>query len=432
MPENSDLGKIVPMSGTYDLSNQTTKETTRHEAALSARIAQAAQLGQMRITAIRTHVLQYDLEEELGYSQQYYTKRTAHLVEVQTDAGITGWGECFGGGNIAFANKTIVERVIEPMVVGMDPLEREVIWHKVYNLMRDHGQKGMPIQALSGVDIALWDIFGKASGVPVYKLLGGAFRERIEVYGYGMMLQRRPDLKESFAAESAKIREAGFNAMKMKIGLGPGVDIELVEAVRNAIGSGTGLMVDANHAYTTREAIGLGRRFEELGVRWFEEPVAPEDRSGYRELCEALDINIAGGEAEFTRWGFRDLIVNRAVDILQPEVCALGGITEFQKVVALATAHFVPVVNHVWGSAIAVGVNLHLLAALPDFPGAAHPVQPMLEYDTTPNRFREELLAEPLNILEQVKASGGTVALPEKPGLGVDPDPDFIRHYEVS
>jgi D-galactarolactone cycloisomerase len=386
----------------------------------------------MKITAIRSHVLQYDLEEELGYSQQYYLKRTTHLVEISTDEGLTGWGECFGGGDIAFANKAIVERVIQPMVLGMDPLAREVIWHKVYNLLRDHGQKGMPLQALSGVDIALWDLAGKVHGVPLYRLLGGAFRERIPVYGYGMMLQRVPDLKERFAADSQAIRDAGYKAMKMKIGIDPKTDIELVETVRNAIGDDTGLMVDANHAYTAREAIPLGRELERLGVAWFEEPVAPEDKQGYRDLCTALDMPIAGGEGEFTRWGFRDLIRERCVDVLQPEVCGLGGITEYLKVRALAEAHFLPIVNHVWGSAVAVATNMHLLAALPDLPGGAHPVQPMLEYDTTPNRFREELLTEPLRVGEQVKESGGTVALPGGPGLGVEPDPDFLKHFSVS
>jgi D-galactarolactone cycloisomerase len=386
----------------------------------------------MKITGIRSHVLQYDLDEELGYSQQYYLKRTTHLVEITTDEGITGWGECFGGGDIAFANKAIVERVIQPMVLGMDPLEREVIWHKVYNLLRDHGQKGMPIQSLSGVDIALWDLAGKIHGVPVYRLLGGAFRDRIQVYGYGMMLQRVPDLKERFAAESAAISAAGYKAMKMKVGRGVKEDIALVETVRDAIGPDIGLMVDANHAYTAREAIPLGRELERLGVAWFEEPVAPEDRQGYRDLCLALDMPIAGGEGEFTRWGFRDLIHNRCVDVLQPEVCGLGGITEYLKVRALAEAHFMPIVNHVWGSAVAVATNMHLLAALPDLPGGAHPVQPMLEYDTTPNRFREELLTEPLRVGEQVKESGGSVGLPGGPGLGVEPDPDFVKHFSVS
>jgi D-galactarolactone cycloisomerase len=190
-------------------------------------------------------------------------------------------------------------------------------------------------------------------------------------------------------------------------------------------------MVDANHCYTAREAIPLGREFERLGVFWFEEPVAPEDRQGYRDLCLALDMNIAGGEAEFTRWGFRDLIEGRCVDILQPETCGLGGITEYQKVLALAHSHFIPVVNHVWGSAVAVATNLHLLAAMPDLPGGVHPVQPMLEYDTTPNLFREELLVTSLGILEQVSRNGGWVALPGGPGLGIEIDFDFVKRFSV-
>lgn len=385
----------------------------------------------MKISSIKSHVLQYPLEEELGYSQQYYTLRTAHLVEVSTDEGITGWGECFGGGNVALANRTIVEQVIQPMVVGMNPLDREVIWHTVYNLLRDHGQKGMPIQSLSGVDIALWDIAGKVLDLPVYQLLGGAFRETIPVYGYGMMLQRVPDLTERFAGESAAIVEKGFQAMKMKIGISPEQDIALTAAVRQSIGPDIKLMVDANHAYTARDAIPLGRELEKLGVYWFEEPVTSEDHRGYRDLCQALDMNIAGGEGEFTRWGFRDFIEKRCVDVLQPEVCGLGGITEYQKVLALAHSHFIPVVNHVWGSAVAVAVNLHLLTALPDLPGGAHPVQPMLEYDTTPNKFREELLTTPLGVLDQVKENGGFISIPRGPGLGIEVNGDFVHHFSV-
>ncbi len=216
----------------------------------------------MKITEVKSHVLQYPLEEELGYSQQYYDKRTTHIVEVSTDEGITGFGEAFGGGGVAFGNKAIVEKTIGPMILGMDPLDVEVIWHKVYNLLRDHGQKGMPMQALSGVDIALWDIMGKALDQPIYKLLGGAFRERIPAYGYGMMLQRVPDLVERFARESAAIKAMGFSAMKMKIGRGVAEDLRLIESVRKAIGDDTALMVDANHAYTAREAIPLGREME--------------------------------------------------------------------------------------------------------------------------------------------------------------------------
>ncbi len=386
----------------------------------------------MKIADVKSHVLMYRLDEELGYSQQYYTMRTAHIVEVVTDDGVSGLGEAFGGGGVALGNKAIVEQTIRPLILGMDPLDREVIWHKVYNLLRDHGQKGMPLQALSGVDIALWDIAGKILGQPLYKLLGGAFRDRIPAYGYGMMLQRVPDLVQRFAAEAAKIKGMGFGAMKMKIGLGPEEDLKLVEAVRGAIGDDVKLMVDANHAYTAREALPLGRQFEKLGVYWFEEPVAPEDRQGYRDLCQALDMNIAGGEAEFSRWGFRDLVEGRCVDVLQPETCGLGGVTEYLKVRDLAHAHFIPVVNHVWGSAVCVALNMHLLAAMPDLPGGAHPVQPMLEYDTTPNLFRENLLAEPLGVLDQVAANGGWVALPKGPGLGIALDPEFAARYRVA
>lgn len=289
----------------------------------------------------------------------------------------------------------------------------------------------MPLQALSGVDIALWDITGKALNLPLYKLLGGPFRERIPVYGYGMMFRRVADLKTLFAEESQALVANGFKAVKMKIGIGPKGDLDLVGAVRKAVGPEIRLMVDANHCYTAREAIPLGREFERLGVFWFEEPVAPEDRQGYRDLCLALDMNIAGGEAEFTRWGFRDLIEGRCVDILQPETCGLGGITEYQKVLALAHSHFIPVVNHVWGSAVAVATNLHLLAAMPDLPGGVHPVQPMLEYDTTPNLFREELLVTSLGILEQVSRNGGWVALPGGPGLGIEIDFDFLKRFSV-
>jgi D-galactarolactone cycloisomerase len=386
----------------------------------------------MKIKDVKSYVLQYRFEEELGYSQQYYDRRTAHLIEVVTDEGLRGYGEAFGGGNVALANKTIVEQVIGPLIRGMDPLDREVIWHKVYNLLRDHGQKGMPLQALSGMDIALWDIAGKSQGQPLYKLLGGAFRDRIPVYGYGMMLQRVPELASRFAEESRKIAAGGFKAIKMKIGLGPWEDAKLVEAVRKAIGPEIRLMVDANHCYTAREAIPLGRELERLEVFWFEEPVAPEDYQGYRDLCLALDMNIAGGEAEFTRWGFRHLIEGRCIDVLLPETCGLGGITEYLKVLALAHSHFVPVVNHVWGSAVAVAMNLHLLAALPDLPGGAHPVQPMLEYDTTPNRFREELLKEPIGVLKQVKENGGWVGLPKGPGLGIEIDFDFVKNFQIA
>lgn len=387
----------------------------------------------MKITRITSHVLGYDLPETLGYSQQYYTKRTAHLVEVETDEGITGWGECFGAGNIALANKGIVQQVIQPMVLGMDPLDRDVIWHKVYNLMRDHGQKGMPLQSLSGVDIALWDIAGKVAGLPLYKMIGGAHRDKIDVYGYGMMLRTESvdSLVARFTDEAAAIKGMGFKATKMKVGLGLRDDVRLIEAVRRGVGDDYRFMIDANHAYTTHDAFYMGRAMEEFDPYWFEEPVAPEDLDGYRELRQGLRVNISGGEAEFNRWGWRALLESRGLDIAQPEVCALGGISEYLRVLALCHAHFTPVVNHVWGSAIAVATNLHLLAAMPPLPGGLFPWEPMLEFDTTHNLFRDDLLTNPLDIQGQVANNNGTVDIPSGPGLGVNPDRDFIRRYDL-
>ncbi|WP_421723827.1 mandelate racemase/muconate lactonizing enzyme family protein [Bauldia sp.] len=387
----------------------------------------------MKITDVVSHVLQYDLPHELGYSQQFYTRRTAHLVEVQTDEGPVGWGECFGPGNVALANKAIVEKVIRPMVVGRDPVDREVIWHDVYNALRDHGQKGMPIQALSGVDIALWDLTGKIAGLPLCKLVGGQVRERIPVYGYGMMLRREDpaSLASRFKNEATAIKDAGFVAAKMKVGLGARDDVRLVQAVRDGVGDVFRFMVDANHCYTVADALYVGRALDSMGAYWFEEPVAPEDLDGYRELRAKLDTSIAGGEAEFTRWGWRRLFDGRCLDIAQPEVCALGGVSEYLKVVAAAHTHFVPVVNHVWGSAVAVAANLHLLAALPPLPGGLHPTEPMLEFDTTHNLFRDELLEEPLDIAGQVARTDGYAGVPAGPGLGIVPDRGFIARYRI-
>ena len=387
----------------------------------------------MKIKEIKSHILQYDLKEELGYSQQYYQKRTAHLVEIRTDEGLVGWGECFGPGNVAIANKCIIEKVIQPMILELDPMDREVIWQNVYNLLRDHGQKGMPIQALSGIDIALWDIAGKVTNMSISRLIGGRFRESIPVYGYGMMLRREDvdSLADRFYEEAQAIKSMGFVATKMKVGLGPEKDIRLAEAVRKGIGDKFPFMVDANHCYTSSDALYVGRALEEMNAFWFEEPVPPEDLEGYLELKSVLDIKIAGGEAEFTRWGWRNILQKRCVDLAQPEVCALGGFSEYLKVVAMAHANFVPVVNHVWGSAIAVATNLQLLAAMPPLPGGIHPIEPLLEFDTTDNKFRDELIIDPLKIQQQVSANGGFVSIPDNPGIGVEPDPEFILKFII-
>ena len=389
----------------------------------------------MKISSIKSHVLRYELDKELGYSQQYYKHRTAHLVEIETDEGITGWGECFGPGNIALANKYIVEKVIQPLIIGEDPINKEYIWHKVYNLLRDSGQKGMPIQALSGIDIALWDILAKKAKLPLYQLLGGKTNNKIQVYGYGMMLQKKPveELCELFKKEANQIKEKKFKAMKMKVGLGPKEDLMLVSAVREAIGNNFKLMVDANHAYNRNDALYVGKGLDEMEIYWFEEPVAPEDYDGYKELKEKLKTNIAGGEAEFTKYGWNQLIKNNCIDIAQPEVCGLGGITEYLKVSALAQSNFIPIVNHVWGSALSVAVNLHLLTSLPDMPGGLFPTKSMLEFDTTEkNIFITDLAEEKFSILDQVKDKDGFASPLENIGIGINPKKEFIKEYEYN
>ena len=389
----------------------------------------------MKITSIKSHVLRYELEKELGYSQQYYKHRTAHLVEVQTDQGITGWGECFGPGNIALANKYIVEKVIQPLVIGEDPLNKEYIWQKVYNLLRDSGQKGMPIQALSGVDIALWDILGKKTNSPLYQLVGGKCNNEVPVYGYGMMLQKKSvdELIPLFQEEAKHIKSKNFKAMKMKVGLGPKEDLKLVQAVKDSIGKDFKLMVDANHAYNKNDAMYVGKGLDEMDIFWFEEPVAPEDYEGYKELKENLKTSIAGGEAEFTRFGWNQLIKNRCIDIAQPEVCGLGGITEYLKVSALAQSNFIPIVNHVWGSALSVAVNIHLLTSMPDMPGGLFSTKSMLEFDTTSkNIFITDLAEEKFSILDQVKNNDGYVKPLENIGIGINPNREFIKKWQVN
>ena len=389
----------------------------------------------MKISSIKSHVLRYELDKELGYSQQYYKHRTTHLVEIETDEGITGWGECFGPGNIALANKYIVEKVIQPLIIGEDPINKEYIWHKVYNLLRDSGQKGMPIQALSGIDIALWDILAKKAKLPLYQLLGGKTNNKIPVYGYGMMLQKKSveELCELFKKEANQIKEKNFKAMKMKVGLGPKEDLKLVSAVREAIGNNFKLMVDANHAYNKNDALYVGKGLDEMEIYWFEEPVAPEDYDGYKELKEKLKTNIAGGEAEFTKYGWNQLIKNNCIDIAQPEVCGLGGITEYLKVSALAQSNFIPIVNHVWGSALSVAVNLHLLTSLPDMPGGLFPTKSMLEFDTTEkNIFITDLAEEKFSILDQVKDKDGFASPLENIGIGISPKKEFIKEYEYN
>ena len=277
---------------------------------------------------------------------------------------------------------------------------------------------------------------GKKTNTPLYQLVGGKCNDQIPVYGYGMMLQKKTtsELIDLFKEEAKQIKSKNFKAMKMKVGVGPVDDLKLVQSCkRGELEKILELMVDANHAYNLNDALYVGRGLDELDIFWFEEPVAPEDYDGYRELKQKINTNIAGGEAEFTKYGWNELIKKRCIDIAQPEVCGLGGITEYLKVSALAQANFIPVINHVWGSAVSIATNLHLLTAQPDMPGGLFPSKSMLEFDTTEkNIFITELPTESFSILDQVKQNNGFASVSDNPGIGITPNQDFIKEYEIN
>ncbi len=312
-------------------------------------------------------------------------------------------------------------------MIGRDPFDIEVIWEDLYNRIKDYGGKGMVTSAMSGIDIALWDIVGKQCGKPIHKLIGGAYRTQVTSYATGLYFIDMDRLIEEAVEEAQGYVEEGFVAIKMKIGLGsPKLDIARVEAVRKAIGDDIRLMVDANHCFTVPQAIRLGRELEKLNVEWFEEPISPEDLDGYIEVTRALDMAVAGGENEFTRWGFRDIVVRKAMDIIQPDVCAAGGITECKKIATLASAHGVECVPHAWGSAIGLAATLHFLAALPDQPPSFRPMPPLLEFEQCENPFRDFLSVTP------IVQRRGVVDIPTGPGLGIEINRAILDQYRVA
>mgnify|MGYP005856186893 CR=1 FL=1 len=297
----------------------------------------------------------------------------------------------------------------------------------MYTQTKDYGQKGFIVGAISSLDIALWDIKGKAVGMPVYKLLGGCFRDRIKAYASGFYMSNPPQTEASLGREAERHLEDGFTMMKMKIGFGPEVDLQRVRAVRRAVGDSIGLMVDANHAYDVRTAVKLGKRLEEYDILWFEEPVAPEDIAGYKEVRSALNIPIAGGEAEFTKFGFRDLVSKKAVDIVQPDVTLAGGFTECKKIAAMAQAWYVACVPHVWGTAVGLAAGLQLVTSLPNYPEYQWHDKPVLEVDRSPNLLRDELANEPV-----FEMRDGWVEIPTGPGIGVEPAQAVLEKYRLT
>ena len=381
----------------------------------------------MKIKDVKTYVLQATLENQgFGWSQRVTDRRQTAICVVTTDDGITGLGEAFYFAGPASLAADMIDNALGPLIVGKDPLDTGVIWDFLYNWTRDQGMKGLTISALSAVDIALWDIKGKALELPVHKLLGGAYRRQARVYATGLYEpQNVPDITEALVKEALGYKEAGFSGMKLKVGYGIDTDLKYINAIREAIGEDLFLMVDANHAYNAGEAIRLAREMEPFHIHWFEEPVPPEDIDGYIEVKNSSVIPVAGGECEYTRYGFRELIQRRAVDILQPDLCAAGGFSEMTKIVAMASAANMPVIPHVWGTNVGLAAALQLFAALPNFPERRFPAEPFFEYDRSPHPLRDGVT------VEKFKMKNGYLDIPDRPGLGVTLDPAFVEKHRL-
>lgn len=375
----------------------------------------------MKITGVTTHLLTAKLSQPFSYSRARYDTRTAMLVEITTDEGISGWGECYGPARIT---RAVVDE-LGSMVTGSDALNSEFIWQDLYARLRDHGQKGLLIEGLSGIDIALWDIRGKYFGVPAYQLLGGQMRREVQAYATGLYRRDSGDPVRYLAEEAAGYVAQGFQAMKLKVGFGVEEDALITRTLRETIGGDIALMVDANHAYDAVAAIQLAQRIEELDIGWFEEPVPPEDADGYRRVKAATRIPIAGGECEFTRHGFKQVVRDGVMDIIQPDICAAGGLTECKKISDMAQAFGIRTNPHVWGSGVGIAASLQWMALVPTHtPTSLNPVQPLLEFDQTEHPIRQAILQTP------ICHNGGIVPIPEGPGLGIDIDRDALAFFK--
>ena len=382
----------------------------------------------MKITALTVHVLKSPLAEPFAFSQGWVHQRSATLVEVTTDTGITGWGEAFAQGleppEIA---ATVIDKALRPLVTGADPLDTEVLWHRMYHATRDYGRKGSVIAAISAIDIALWDIAGKFHRQPIHRLLGGAFRTRVQPYATGFYRVSGQGEAARLADEAVRHYESGFTLMKVKLGFGIDDDLACMQAISRAIeDKPVTLMVDTNHAYGRAEALRLGRALEAYNLRWYEEPVVPEDVQGYVECRNRLSMPIAGGENEHTLFGFRALLAAGAVDIAQPDIGSCGGITAARHIIALAHAYGVQVNPHVWGSAIAQAASLQVIAAVPVASHSLFAQEPVLEYDRSSHPFRQHLVREP------AMQKDGWIDIPTRPGLGVDVDRAVLERYRVA
>ena len=375
----------------------------------------------MRITNIEGFNLSSPLERPFGWSNGWISARVVGLLKIETDEGITGWGEGYVG-----ARGDFVKQLFGDLLIGADPLNHNALWQgmfaRVYNGNNAGGFGG---SAISAVDIALWDIAGKAAGQSVSDLLGGRIRDKVAVYATGLYYTEG-EFPTRLLDEATMYVELGFKGMKTKIGGLPiAEDVRRVGAIRGAIGDDIRLMVDANQAYPAATAIRIGNELADLDITWFEEPVNAKDVDAYLQVQAGVPMPVAGGENLRTRYEFNDFFARRAYDIAQPDVVNAGGITEMRNIAMNANSCGILVNPHVWGSPVMIAASLHLASTIPPCPPAYAPrpyeQEPVMEFDRTPSGIREGITAEPFD------QQDGFITVPTAPGLGVEIDEDAVR-----
>jgi D-galactarolactone cycloisomerase len=312
------------------------------------------------------------------------------------------------------------------LLIGRDPLQNEAAWQHCWRASLDFARKGIMMGAMSGLDMAMFDLKGKILGASASELMGGRVRETVQCYATGMYFRKQPEetLLKTILDEAAGYVESGFRALKIKVGKNINFDRGLIEAMRNTFPD-VQLMVDSNHAYDLSEAVAIGRLLDEHSYFWFEEPLSPQHGGLFRQLSDKIDVAIATGECEQTRWGFQDLLSKGGVQIAQPDMAYCGGPSEALKIRAIASSHGVNVVPHAWGTQLNLASALHFLASAYVEPGRAEVAEPLLEVDRTANPMRNEMYAAGLEI------SRGIAKVPCTPGLGVEPDRTIMEKYCV-
>ena len=378
----------------------------------------------MKIECIKTHHIRCELKEPFGFSQWFYNQRNVLLIEVIADDGTSGWGECYGPADVTQA---AVEKFYAPRILGMDALSTDAIWHHMWRASLDFARSGIMMGAMSGIDMALWDLKGKALNLSVSQLMGGALRDKVPCYATGMYFQDLPEeeLLDTLVSEAVTYTEQGFKAMKIKVGKNIAFDKKLIIAMRKAMPN-TILAADSNHAYDLPEAIKIAKILEDNDYHWFEEPLSPEYPELFRQLQDKTNIAIATGECEQTRFGFKKLIEQGGVQLVQADIAYCGGPSEALKIRALASASGLNMIPHVWGTQLNLAAATHFLATAYSEPGRAESKPLYLEYDRTENPLRDNLYKVSVEVKE------GEAIVPTAAGLGVQIDRDALTEFTLS